>query len=153
MPEVSPAPRVLARRVLLHDAGDNPEPAALADAVARADARLRGRLTDLIGLTGYTTLIARAVRLAQAENPALAHVTVAAAGSGAEGTLRGVRDVVEDARVSGADPGAVEAGLSAILAHDIGLLSTFIGEDLALRLVREAWPELAPDPAASEGHV
>ena len=51
------------------------------------------------------------------------------------------------------DVAAIEAGLSAILAHVIGLLITFIGEDLALRLVHESWPELASDQAASKGHA
>lgn len=156
MPEVSTAAHALARRVLLHDAGEHPEPAALAEAVERADARLRARLVDLVGLSGYTTLVDRAVRLAQTEVPVLERVTVdagATGGAGGEGILRGVRDVVESARASGGDPRAAEAGLTAILAHIIGLLVIFIGEDLALRLVHEAWPEPAPDHVAPEGGV
>jgi len=149
MPEVSPAARTLARHVLLHEAGGRAEPAALAEAAARADARLRGRLADLIGLVGYTTLVDRAVRLARAESPALERGAVDAGETGAEGTLRGFH---EFARASG-DPAIAEAGLSALLAHVIGLLSLFIGEDLALRLVREAWPELAHGPDESEGHA
>ncbi len=147
MPAVSAAAETLARRVLLHEVGGRAEPTALAEAAARADARLRGRLADLIGTTGYTTLVARAVRLAQAEVPALSRITIDAGETGAEGSLRGVRDL---AQASGGDPGATEAGLRAILAHVIGLLSTFIGEDLALRLIREAWPELAHGPVDAE---
>jgi hypothetical protein len=146
MPEVSPAARIVARRVLLHEAGGRTEPAALAEAAERADARLRTRLADLIGQTGYTTLVARAVRLAQAEVPALEGIAVAAGETGAAERLHGVH---EFARTSG-DAAAIEASLGAILAHVIGLLITFIGEDLALRLIREAWPELAHDQAASE---
>ena len=147
MPEMSPAAQVLARRVLRHEAGGRAEPAALAEAAERAATRLRGRLASLIGQTGYTTLVARAVRLAQAEVPALECVTVDALATGAEGSLHGVR---EFARASG-DAGAAEAGLSAILAHAIGLLITFIGEDLALRLIRDAWPELPDGQGESEG--
>jgi len=149
MPQVPPAARVVAWRILLHEAGGHVEPAALTEAAERADARLRARLADLIGLTGYTTLVARAVRLAQADVPALEGVTVAAGEPEAEGRLRGVPEFT---RASG-DAAAIEAGLSAILAHVIGLLITFIGEDLALRLVHEAWPDLASDQAASEGHA
>ena len=149
MPETSPAARVLARRVLRHEASGRAEPAALAEAAERADARLRGRLASLIGPTGYTALVARAVYLAQAEVPALERVTVDALATGAEGGLHGVR---EFARASG-DAGAAEAGLSAILAHVIGLLVTFIGEDLALRLIREAWPELQDGQVESEGRA
>ena len=149
MPETSPAARVLARRVLRHEAGGRAEPAALAEAAERADARLRGRLARLIGPAGYTTLVARAVRLAQAEVPALERVTVDALARGAEGGLHGVR---EFARASG-DAGAAEAGLSTILAHAIELLGTFIGEDLALRLIRDAWPELPDGQGEAEGRA
>jgi hypothetical protein len=153
MPEMSPAAQVLARRVLRHEAGGRAEPAALAEAAERADARLRERLASLIGQTGYTTLVARAVYLAQAEVPALEHVTVDALATGgdpAEGGEGGLHGVREFARGVG-DAGAAEAGLSAILAHVIGLLVTFIGEDLALRLVRDAWPELPDGQGGSEG--
>ena len=68
MPDMSPVAQVLARRVLRHETGGRAEPAALAEAAERADARLRERLASLIGQTGYTTLlVARAVRLAQAD--------------------------------------------------------------------------------------
>jgi hypothetical protein len=149
MPEMPPAAQVLARRVLRHETGGRAEPAALAEAAERADARLRGRLAGLIGQTGYTSLVARAVRLAQAEVPALERVTVDALATGVEGSLHGVR---EFARASG-DAGAAEAGLSTILAHVIGLLGTFIGEDLALRLIHDAWPELPDGQGESEGRA
>jgi hypothetical protein len=32
-----------------------------------------------------------------------------------------------------------EEGLAAVLAHKIGLLNTFVGEDLVLPLVQQAW--------------
>ena len=149
MPEMPPAAQVLARRVLRHEAGGRAEPVALAEAAERADARLRERLASLIGQTGYTTLVARAVRLAQAEVPALEGVSVDALATGAEGGLRGVREFVRGV----GDAGAAEAGLSAILAHVIGLLGTFIGEDLALRLIRDAWPELPDGQGESEGRA
>lgn len=153
MAEVSPVAHASARRVLLDDAGERPEPAALAEAAIRAEGRLRARLVDLVGRSGYTTLVARAVHLAQTETPALESVTVDAGGTGAEGSLRGVRAFVESVRASGDDLRAAEAGLAAILAHIIGLLIIFIGEDLALRLAREAWPELAHEHIASEGRA
>ncbi len=147
MIEAPPIAHMLARRVLLYEAGGRMEPEALAQAAERADARLKSRLGSLIGQTGYTILVARAVRLARAEVPTLEGVAV---DTGAEGGLQGVRAF---ALANDGDPRAAEAGLTAILAHVIGLLSTFIGEDLALRLVREAWPDLSHDPAAAEDHA
>ena len=40
--------------------------------------------------------------------------------------------------------GGAEAAV-AITAHLLGLLVTFIGEPLTLRLVREAWPDASLD--------
>jgi hypothetical protein len=40
-------------------------------------------------------------------------------------------------------------GAAAVLAAILGLLATFIGEPLAARLVRQAWPD-APSSAATE---
>jgi len=149
MPDISPATRDLARRLLLHEAGGHPEPDALAEAAGRAGARLRGRLIDVVGSTAYTTLLARAVRRAQGEVRTLERGTVAGHG-GAEGDLHGVR---ECALASDDDPAVGEASLTAILVHVIGLLVTFIGEVLTLRLVREAWPELADDQDTAEGRA
>ena len=36
-------------------------------------------------------------------------------------------------------------GLATVLAHDIALLSTFVGEDLVLPLVQEAWGTMMPE--------
>jgi hypothetical protein len=143
LPEPLPAGRELARYLLVLEVGKHPEPAALAEAVARVDARLRGRLAPLIGPTGYTILVARAVRLAYTDVLDLAGVTV---DGGTSGGLLGIREFA----LASADPAVAEAGLSTILAHVFGLLITFIGEDLTIRLVRGGWPELAHGPAESE---
>ncbi len=107
MTEAPPAARVVARRVLLHEVGGRTESVALAEAAERADARLKGRLGSLIGQTGYTILVARAVRLARAEVPTLEGVTV---DTGAEGGLRGLR-----AFALASEAGAAKAALTALL--------------------------------------
>ena len=150
MPQVSPAAHRVAQQVLRRGAGESPDPAALADAVLQADARLGQLLATLIGVLGYTTLLTRAVYLAQADVPALAGITV---GPDTEGHLRGVHAF---AAAAGSPPEglrAVETGLTIILAQVVGLLIIFIGEDLALRLVREAWPEINDDHATREADV
>jgi len=147
MAEISATARDLARRALLDTDGGQREPAALAEAADHAYARLRDRLADLIGVLGYGTLVARAVRLAQAESPGLTRVTVAAQ---AEDGLQGLRAFT---LASSGNPVAAAEGLAALLAHIIGLLVVFIGEDLAVRLVHEAWPELTSGPQALEGQA
>ncbi len=143
MPEASLPARDLARRALLQEAGEHTAPATLAEAAERAYARLGRRLAVLIGATGYTVLAARALRLAQAEIPALEGVAVDA---GAETGLNGLRAFA----LASGDATAAADGLVALLARIVDLLITFIGEDLALRLVRDAWPEPADDRAVSE---
>ena len=147
MAEISPSARDLARRALLDTGGGQREPAALVEAADHAYARLRDRLADLIGVLGYGALVARAVRLAQAESPVLTRVTVDAQ---AEDGLQGLRAF---ALASSGNPVAAAEGLAALLAHIIGLLVVFIGEDLAVRLVHEAWPELVSGPQALEGRA
>ena len=49
-----------------------------------------------------------------------------------------------EGRLEGFEQGGNE-GAVAITAHLLGLLATFIGEPLTLRLVREAWPEASFD--------
>jgi len=149
MNEVPVAVRTLAAHILSHEAGGSSDPDELADAAERVETRLRGRLSELIGLIGYTTLLARALRLAQLEIPALGQITVNP--NSGEGGLSGVRAFVEVAGADNEGLRAAAAGLTAILAHVIELLSIFIGEDLALRLVREGWPEIGRDQIMLEG--
>ncbi|HVK09314.1 MAG TPA: hypothetical protein VM597_11100, partial [Gemmataceae bacterium] len=51
------------------------------------------------------------------------------------------------------DAGAGSEGGVEVVAHLLGLLVTFIGEPLTLRLVRDAWPDVSAAGAAvrSEG--
>ena len=72
--------------------------------------------------------------LARAEVPALQAVQLQP-----DGSLEGL-----DALAADASNGGTEAAV-AITAHLLGLLVTFIGEPLTLRLVREAWPDASLD--------
>jgi hypothetical protein len=88
---------------------------------------LRIQLTTLAGADGFTALVRRALALASAETPALKCIKL-----GPDGHLEGMEMVAPDAAV-------------ALAAHLLGLLVTFIGEPLTLRLVREAWPDASLD--------
>ena len=55
-------------------------------------------------------------------------------------------------RVSGTmDREMLAEGLAAALAHEIGLLGGFIGEDFVMPLVQAAWESTAIGPARIEG--
>ncbi len=147
MTQVSASALTLVRQILSHEAKGSLEPDMLVEAAGRVEMRLREHLAELVGLLGYTTLCARALRLAQAEIPALEHITV----NVESGNLLGMHDFVEVARATIDDPHAAEIGLTAFLAYVIALLGIFIGEDLAFRLVREGWPDLGHAQVALEG--
>lgn len=128
MEEVSPVAQELARRLLAHEAGARQGPEELAAAIERIHHRLRQTLARLIGLAGFNALFDRALHLAGAASPALAQVTV---------ELQGAREFAV-----AHDSFTVRAGFVSILAHFIGLLIRFVGEELTVGLIREAWPGL-----------
>ena len=142
-----PESQHLAQRLLTYEAvaGKNSEPAE--SAAFRVCAKLRRPLTILAGVAGFRSLLSRALTLARAEAPSLSAVQVAADGSlrRADGSLRGLDELEpqidkEQAR----DGGAI------LIAQLIGLLLTFIGEGITLRLIQDVWPEAAFDGRVSE---
>ena len=135
-----PESRHLAQRLLIYEAvdGENPEPAE--SAAFRVCAKLRRPLTTLAGVAGFRSLLSRALTLARAEAPSLNAVQVAA-----DGSLQGL-----DALASQTDKEQARDGGTILIAQLIGLLLTFIGEGLTLRLVQDVWPEAAFDGRVSE---
>ncbi len=124
---------------------------AVIEAAERASDKLRTHLSKRIGQEGFRTLLARALALTTSQFPQLIAVRV-----GADGSLVGLRGAGGQAshnrgdsetRDSQARNNAVE-GAVALVAHLIGLLIVFIGEDLTRRILSTVWPELAWDDAA-----
>ena len=141
---VMPAQRDLALWLLGEEMGDGPESEALLDAAERACQKLCRRLARLVTVAGYQALLARALHLARREFSFLDGVR---AGATEDACFDGLR-----AKAEGIDPAMLRAALTTVLANVIGLLTTFIGEDLALRLVRDVWPD-APFGGTSPTHA
>ena len=134
-----PESRHLAQRLLDYEAvaGKNSESTS---AAFRVFAKLRRPLITLAGVAGFRSLLSRALTLARAEAPSLSAVQVAA-----DGSLKGLDELgpqidKEQARNEGA----------ILIAQLIGLLLTFIGEGITLRLVQDEWPEAAFNSRVSE---
>jgi hypothetical protein len=124
--------RDLARRLLA--ASQSAQSAADSDVqeAVLVNEKLRIALTQFAGADGFTVLLRRALALAIAEAPALKSAAVSA-----DGRLEGLEQLATL-------PGSVSrAAALAITANLLGLLVTFIGEPLTLRLVRQAWPNLS----------
>jgi hypothetical protein len=100
----------------------------------------------MFGSDAITALFRRAVRVGTLEFPWLADIIP--------------RDTelcsVDGLDTAGAhlEPELIAEGLAAVLANDVGLLSTFIGDDLVMPLVEEAWAtaSLRDRPKGNEGN-
>ena len=135
-----PESRHLAQRLLAYEAvtGENSEPAE--SAAFRVCAKLRRPLITLTGVAGFRSLLSRALTLARVEAPSLSTVQVAA-----DGSLKGLDELAAQTdKEQGRDEGVI------LIAQLLGLLLTFIGEGLTLRLVQDEWPEAAFDGRISE---
>jgi hypothetical protein len=126
------AQRELAYWLLASELSDMSEPGALFDAAERVCGKLSRRMARLITADGYSAILARALHLAMAEFPFLDGVRASGA---TNACLEGLRELAHTV-----DAPKIREAVVAVLAGTIALLGTFIGEDLALRLVRDIWP-------------
>ena len=128
MTQVSAAATEAARQFWAHDglhAGSAEEMAAAAE---QGCARLRAALTRWIGADGYRALVDRALEQTRALHPAIA---------GFQCQAGGVQGVAAAVGAHGA--AEVMEGILALVARLIDLLSRLIGEEMATRLVEQAW--------------
>jgi hypothetical protein len=133
----SPSIRDLARRLLAVEAASQSAADPRVHEAIRVCEKLRVSLTRFAGVDGFTALLRRALALARAEVPALHGIT-----EKADGSMEGLEKIAAAAGSSGV--GGNDAAV-AITAHLLGLLVTFIGEPLTVRLAREAWPDASLD--------
>ena len=133
MSTVPPAIQGLAGRLIAIEAGSSKPPDA--DEVVRVVEKLRVPLTKLTGAVGFRTLLARALALANADVPALKTLRVQS-----DGKLDRFGELAQSQ-----DPEAILNGAIALVAHLLGLLMTFIGQPITLRLVQDAWPDASID--------
>ena len=126
--------RKLAQRLLVAEAASQSASHPQSHEVVRVCEKLRISLTRFAGADGFTSLMRRALALTRAEVPALHSIHVKA-----DGSMEGLEELA-----AGASNRGVEAA-AAITTHLLGLLVTFVGEPITLRLVREAWPEALLD--------
>ena len=134
------APEEIARRLLGLGAGENQSPEALATTAEQAFLQLRAALVVYLGSKGFDSLWARAMLLARLQLQA----------EGLEGGAVHFSSPEQWAdAASRHDASEVCIILNAQLASFIGLLFTFIGEELGLRLLRPALPEAPPHEEAT----
>ena len=133
MNSTTPAIQDLARRLIALQAKCNTGSNAGRSEAVRVCEKLRVPLAKFLGIDGYRSLMARALAMAKAETPSLEPVQLQLDGS-----------------LDGIDLKDAEAGV-VVLVHLLGLLVTFVGERMTLRLVLEGWPDACLDETDSSG--
>ena len=129
----TPSVRAAAERLLKVEATVGKRGAATRPAAVRVIERLRQVLSTILGVAGFRALLGRAVTLAKAEVPALRAVVLEP-----DGSLTGMSE-----ETLGTDQ--LADGEVVLVAHILGLLVTFVGVALMLRLVNDAWPKALLD--------
>ena len=129
----------LASRLLrsegVSDASDSEAIVAAADHVLR---RLQTDLTRWFGSEGFQALLLRALDRARPGHPALAQVILrfddgSPGQHGLDGLFNNVRPC---------SPKETRDAFVAVIASVIALLGRLVGDDVAIRLVTQGWPEL-----------
>ena len=111
-------------------------------AAFRVCEKLRQPLSTLAGVTGYRSLISRALTLAKREAPLLGEeVQVKEDGSLERTGAIELQQCMDE---------AAKKGGTLLVAQLLGLLFTFIGQALTLRLVRDLWPDAPFEDMNSE---
>ena len=141
MRQPTPQIKKLARRLLAHESKKSPSPVKLDEALEVCCQRLHKGLDPLIGAGGFRALLDRALYLAKKEHSWL-HGVELEDYPGCE--LNALQEAME-----GQKPAVINETFTVILANVIWLLVTFIGEDIALGLVDELWPDTKVGVTAS----
>ena len=136
MPDrITPEVKALASRLMAYEAGKVTSGGAPKSTAFRVCDKLRQPLSRLAGIAGFRSLLSRALALASGEVRWLKAVHL-----NADGSMEGLDEA--QAQLS---QNEIAQGEIVLVAYLIGLLVTFIGEGLTLRLLEETWPEGAFD--------
>jgi hypothetical protein len=142
MPLQSLSLRRFVRRALVDTAGvAEPDRTQLASAFETLCRRLRDQLKPLFGSNAVEALFVRSVHITASEHAWLG------------GLVPHGKDACSVDRIASLehlDLNTLQEGFAAVLAHNIGLLSAFIGEDLVMPLVQQAWG--VSGASGSQGH-
>lgn len=139
MRAVPPNLRKFARRLLAFETAGKGAGAS-GSAAFQVSEELRRALSTLAGVAGFRSLLSRALALAAGEVRWLKAVHVKA-----DGSLEGLDEV--RAKLL---PAEIAEGEAVLIAQLVGLLVTFVGESLTVRLIQEIWPEISARDLNSE---
>ena len=141
MSHATPKMRYFATRLIAHEAETHETSQTENQTAIDVVQRLRPQLEELMGNTGFRALVSRSLALAEKEVPWLGGARM-----NADGSLEGFEET--EVKVG---PKKSFTGGVVMLAWMLGLLGSFIGELLTMRLVLEIWPNLVLNDYFSQG--
>lgn len=129
----SPATRELARRLAAYETSVGESSVPAEPGAFLVYEKLRLRLCTLVGVSGFYALATRALNLAKLDASSFGAVQVTA-----DGRLQRLRELDPQSKRDWND----EVGII-LIAELLGLLITFVGTALTLRLLQDVWPDEA----------
>jgi hypothetical protein len=142
MKQGNPKLQKLALRLFEHEAKKSGNPDEPVKTIEACCQRLHDRLDRVIGAGGFRALLNRALYLAKKRYAWLEGIEI-------EDYLGCEFKELREA-VKGKKPAIVNEACGLMLANVIWLLVTFIGEDIALGLIQEAWPDVSIAASSSK---
>jgi hypothetical protein len=130
MKQVSPQLRELASRLIAYETGEDGHGAFKTARAIQVSEKLRPQLATIMGNRGFQALVSRSLALAKTTAPGLNGVQV-----NPVGTVEGAEALHKQLA-----PSEFSECSIVLLAQLLGLMVAFIGTELTLWLVREAWP-------------
>ena len=125
--------RAFAGRLIAEETKGNKSAGMRQPAALHVVEKLRPHLATLMGSTGFHGLVSRALTLANGESRWLSKMQIRE-----DGTLEGAGGVSAPA-----DLREMAEGSLVLVAQLLGLLVTFIGPALTLKILGEMWPKLS----------
>ena len=125
----------IAERLIAYETRANKSSGTKIPVACLVSQKLHSPMATLMGNIGFRSLLSRALALAGMDVAWLRAVHVKS-----DGSLAGLDELETQV-----DPDEMVEGCVVLLAQLLGLLVTFIGANLTLRLVREVWPKLSLD--------
>jgi|SRR5450432_700546 hypothetical protein len=119
-----------AKRLLAVEGNSGDKAEECAAAAWRVYEKLNARLSSLLGSAGVQALFVRSAKLAQAEFACLAEVAVP----------EGLTNL--GACLQALEPAVATEAAATLFGTFIDLITTFIGERLAVMVLRSAWPTI-----------
>ncbi len=124
------AVKVVSGLLLAYEAGSINQARKKGPPAFRVCEKLREPLMKLMGSSGFRSLLSRAATIAAKQSPWLSALSIAP-----DGTVK-----IPDESLRTLSRRALEKGEAALTAEFLGLIATFIGPPLTMRLLHDIWP-------------